>query len=70
MAVGLAHAAMDDPHGIHPGAWEEVKRHFSDAELMELCFIIGHFSGMQLANVLLDTDIDTEEVPAKEEISA
>jgi alkylhydroperoxidase family enzyme len=60
LAIGLAHAAMDDPHGIHPNIWVELKQHFSDTELMELCFIIGHYSGNQLVNILLDTDVDPD----------
>jgi len=61
LAVGLAHAATGGPHDIHPNVWAELKQHFSNAELMELCFVIGHYSGMQLANVLLDTDVNPDE---------
>lgn len=56
LAVGLAHMAKKDPHGIHPASWAELKQHFSDRELMELCYVIGHYNGMQMVNVLLDTD--------------
>ena len=60
LAVGLARFALKDPHGIHSKTWAELKEHFSETELMELCFVIGYYSGMQLANVLLDTDIPGE----------
>ena len=63
LAVGLAEMALKDPHGIHSKTWTELKQHFSETELMELCFVIGHYSGMQLANVLLDTDIPEEQPP-------
>ena len=68
LAVGLAEMALKDPHGIHPKSWEELKEHFSDVELMELCFIIGHYSGMQVVNILLDTDL-AEEIGETEIIS-
>ena len=65
LAVGLAEFALKDPHGIHSKAWAELKQHFSETELMELCFVIGYYSGMQLANVLLDTDIpEAQSAPA------
>jgi alkylhydroperoxidase family enzyme len=57
LAVGLAHMAKKDPHGIHPDSWTELKQHFSERELMELCYIIGHYNGMQMVNILLDTDV-------------
>jgi alkylhydroperoxidase family enzyme len=57
LAVGLAHMAVRQPHAIHPGSWAELKQHFSEVELMELCYVIGHYGGMQLVNVLLDTDV-------------
>ncbi len=57
LAVGLAHMAKKDPHGIHPHSWVELKQHFSERELMELCYIIGHYNGMQMVNILLDTDV-------------
>lgn len=60
LAMGLAHMALKEPHGIHPQSWAELKRHFSETELMELCFIIGHYTGMQKANILLDTDLAEE----------
>ena len=60
LAVGLAESALRDPHLIHPTTWSELNQHFSEAELVELCFAIGYYSGMQLANVLLDTDIPEE----------
>jgi alkylhydroperoxidase family enzyme len=56
LAVGLAHMAKKDLHSIHPASWAELKQHFSERELMELCYVIGHYNGMQMVNVLLDTD--------------
>ena len=61
LATGFALAALNDPHGIHPGVWTELKQHFSDAELVELCYIIGHYSGMQLVTFLLEPDKETTE---------
>lgn len=61
LAVGLAEMALKDPHGIHPKTWQELKQKFSETELVELCFAIGHYSGMQLANILLDTDVPKEQ---------
>jgi alkylhydroperoxidase family enzyme len=60
LAVGLAYMAAKDPDGIHPDSWAELKQHFSDRELMELCYVIGHYSGMQLVTLLLDTDVNPE----------
>lgn len=57
LAVGLAHMAQKDPHAIHPDSWAELKRHFSERELMELCYVIGHYNGMQMVNILLDTEV-------------
>lgn len=57
LAVGLAHMAKKDPHSIHPDSWTELKQHFSERELMELCYVIGHYNGMQMVNILLDTDV-------------
>jgi alkylhydroperoxidase family enzyme len=59
LAIGLAHAAMEDPHSIHPDSWSELKQHFSDRELVELCYLIAFYSGNQLFNVLLDPEIET-----------
>ena len=61
LAVGLAHVALKYPHDIHPDTWAELRESFSAAELMELCFAVGYYSGMHLANILLDTDINLEE---------
>lgn len=61
LAVGFAQAAFNDPHSIHPGVWTELKQHFTDAELMELCYLIGHYSGMQLVTALLQPDIERQE---------
>jgi alkylhydroperoxidase family enzyme len=60
LAVGLAHAATQDPHSIHEGAWQELKEHFTERELVDLIFFIGYTSGMQMVNVLLDTDLPDE----------
>jgi alkylhydroperoxidase family enzyme len=56
LAVGLAHMAAQDPHSIHPASWTELKQHFSEVELMELCYVIGHYHGMQTLTILLDVD--------------
>lgn len=60
LAVGLAHMARQDPHSIHPNAWAELKQHFSEQEVVELCYLIGHYCGMQMVNILLDTDCAEE----------
>jgi alkylhydroperoxidase family enzyme len=57
-AVRLAHVAMADPHGVPDDLWQDLKRRFSDREIVELVFVIGFYRGTQLMNVLLDTDID------------
>lgn len=68
LATGFARAALNDPHGIHPGVWAKLKQHFSDTELMELCYVIGHYSGMQLVTFLLEPDIETGQPNAGQEI--
>jgi alkylhydroperoxidase family enzyme len=57
-AVRLAHAAMADPHAVPDDLWHDLKRQFSDREVVELVFVIGFYRGTQLMIVLLDTDID------------
>lgn len=63
LAVNLAHASMADPHEVPEELWTQLKQAFTEVELVELCFVIGYYRGMQLANVLLDTDVDPDQGP-------
>ena len=60
MAVTLAHASMEDPHNVPEELWTQLKQAFSETELVELCFVIGYYRGTQVANVLLDTDVNPD----------
>lgn len=58
LATGFAQAALNDPHGIHPGVWDELRQHFSEKELMELCYIVSYYVGSQLLTFLLEPDVE------------
>lgn len=66
LAVQFARTAVGDPHGIPPQVWTELQQHFTERELVELCFVVGWYSGMQLVNILLDTDVPAEDTAGRE----
>ena len=61
LATGLARAALSDPHSIHPSVWDELRAHFSEKEILELCYCIGHYAGAQLFTVLLKPDLEGDQ---------
>ena len=60
LATGFAQTVLNNPGDVHPGVWAELRQHFSEVELMELTFIVGHYIGTQIFTFLLEPDIETD----------
>jgi len=56
LAVRLALSVLVDPAGIPESTWTELKNYFSEAELVELVFIICQYIAIHLVGFLLDVD--------------
>ncbi len=53
LAVEVTRAAMHDSNAVPESLWTQLHEHFSDPELVELCFLIGYINMLNLFNNLL-----------------
>lgn len=56
LAVGFAVAVLASPADIPEAAWDELRRNFSDGELVELVFLVCQYIGIHLFAYLMAID--------------
>jgi len=56
LAVSFALSVLHDPANISESTWTELKNHFSEAELVELIFVVTQYIAIHLFGFLLDVD--------------
>jgi len=57
LAVRFALSVLHDPANISKSTWSELENQFSEAELVELVFVVTQYMAMHLFGFLLDVDV-------------
>lgn len=56
VALQFAEKLITDPSSVSDAAFEELKRHFSEGEIVELCFFVGFYNLLHRFNAAIDLE--------------